>query len=145
MDEAYDLVRQTFARRNETCPVSRTLFESIADSEILRESREIFCAMRDGTLAAFVVLLKFQRTLYYGISATHTDALSLGANSLLIWEVVKAFGNSEWNVLDFVGANIPSISRFKEGFNPKLVLHFQAELSTRYARLGRNLAKLIRK
>jgi hypothetical protein len=142
---AYEMVHQTYVRRGEVCPVTRELFEAVAEGEALRDNRQVICAWRDGKLASFIVLLTYRRTLYYAAAATDADMLSSGVSSLLIWEVVKAFANQEWNDFDFVGANIPSIARFKEGFNPKLMLHFQAEMSSRYARIGKNLAKLIRK
>lgn len=143
-DAAYQIYRETFERRNERCPIKRELFDAIAESDPLRDNRQFFSAHRDGRLVSFIVLLLHQRSLYYAIAATAEDLLPSGISSLLIWNVIKAFACQEWNVLDFVGANMPSIARFKERFNPKLVLHFQSELTSHYMRIGRKIAKILR-
>lgn len=139
-DRAFALFEATFKRQGEDCPVPRNAFMDIITGEHLRDHREIICARAGERLASFLVLLKFQRTLYYAVASTDSEFLPTGVNSLLIWEAVKVFGCREWNILDFVGANIPSIARFKEGFNPKLQMHFQAEyFADPLVRLGKTV------
>lgn len=144
--EGYALLEATFARRGEECPVSREMFDAVASAEPLRDYRQVMAAHHGGRLASYIVTLKFQRTLYYELAATHPDYLSTGISSLLIWEIVKAHACEAWNTFDFVGANIPSIARFKEGFNPRLQMHFQAEyLGAPLIRLGKTMLDLLKR
>lgn len=143
--EGYELLTRTYARRGENCPVSKELFEAVVGHEGLREYREIIAAYLNNQLIAYIVLLKFRQTLYYGIAATHSDYLSTGVSSLLIWEILQQYGNREWREFDFVGANIPSIARFKENFNPRLQMYFQMEyFGHAYLRLGKTLLERLR-
>lgn len=145
LSQGYSLFEGTFTRRGGKCPVSWEFFQEIAGGETLAPWREIFCAHEEGRLAGFVVLLKFESTLYYALASTDAEYLSKGVSSLLIWEIVRTFSNQEWSTLDFVGANIPSIARFKEGFNPKLLMHFQAEhYSSASLRIAKMLLNMIR-
>jgi hypothetical protein len=145
-DAAYALLDATFRRHGQDCPVSREMFEAVISGEPLRECRQIMAAHRDGQLAAYIVALKFNRTLYYELAATHQDFLSSGVSSLLIWELVKSHACEAWNTFDFVGANIPSIARFKEGFNPRLQMHFQAEyLGDPLIKLGKTVMDLLKR
>lgn len=143
--EAYRLFAETFSRRGERCPVTPQLFNELLTNERLRDYRRVFCAHSGGQLVSFIVLLEYQGTFYYALASTVSDWLSSGISSYMVWEVIRMHACQEWHVLDFVGANIPSIARFKEGFNPKLVHCFQCEkFRTPYAKWGRNLVKLFR-
>ncbi|MBX7246237.1 MAG: GNAT family N-acetyltransferase [Candidatus Sumerlaeaceae bacterium] len=143
--EGYRLLNETFVRHGEDCPVPETVFLEMVENEHLRDARQIFCAHLDGRLASFIVLLKHQQTIYYQLAATDPEFLASGVSSLLIWEVIKTHACVEWNTLDFVGANIPSIARFKEGFNPKLQIHFQAEYCANpLIRIGKSVRDLLK-
>ena len=144
--EGYALLESTFARRGEECPVPREMFEAVLCAEPLREYRQVMAAHRGNRLASYVVALKFQRTLYYELAATHPDFLATGVSSLLIWELVKSHACEAWNFFDFVGANIPSVARFKEGFNPRLQMHFQAEyLGDPLIKLGKTVLDFLKR
>lgn len=144
-DEAFEMFRGVFARRGEGCPVTKAMFASVAADDKLRDFRLVYGAREAGRLVSFIVLLRHNRTVYYSLAATHPDHLSSGVSSLLIWEVIKAHACDAWNVFDFVGANIPSIARFKEGFNPRLQTHYQTEFcGPVLVRLGKTVLDLLR-
>jgi hypothetical protein len=145
-ETACNLFVETFRRRGEECPVEPRMFHAVLGSDFLRENRQVFSAHSGDRLISFIVLLKFQRSVYYGLAATDPEYLPTGVSPFLIWEVIKNYSNLEWNTLDFVGANIPSIARFKENFNPKLQMYFQAEyFSSAYLKLGKTLVEMLRK
>lgn len=144
LNQAFALFSQNFVRRGRACPVDRKLFNSICASERLRGQRHIYCAYRGDQLAGFIVFLGFRSMLYYSIASTSEEFLPSGVSSLLIWEAIEEFANQQWTSLDFVGANMASIARFKEGFNPKLMVCFQCERFSRpYLKLGKALRGLI--
>lgn len=142
--EGYALLESTFTRRGEACPVPRALFEEIVESERLRDARRVFCAHRNGRLASYILGLRDTRCVYYAVAATDPDVLTEGVSSLLVWELMESGAAEGVSLLDFVGANIPSIARFKEGFNPRLQIYFQAEhYSSSFLKLGKSLADMI--
>lgn len=140
----FRLLESTFTRRGEACPVPRAFFDEIVESERLRDARRVLCAHRGGELASFIVGLRDARNVYYAVAATNADLLAEGVSSLLVWEMMKTQASEGAALLDFVGANIPSIARFKEGFNPRLQIYFQAEhYSSSFLKLGKSLADMI--
>ncbi len=144
-EPAYRLFEETFRRRGEECPVSRELFEAILEHRALTPYRSIIAAWHEDQLAGYVVLLAFGQTLYYAIAAHAAEYLPLGVSSLLVWEIIRQYAGQQWLTFDFIGANIPTIARFKENFNPHLQLYFQVE---RYGlaalKIGKDLLSLIR-
>ncbi len=145
VEEGFTLFGSTFTRRGETNPISRAFFEEIVESERLREKRRIFCAIRQGRLESFIVSLSDTETTHYALAATDEAALGEGVSSYLVWEMIKNQATEGMKTLDFVGANIPSIARFKEGFNPRLQIYFHAQyFSSALLKLGKHFADRIR-
>lgn len=146
VEPAYQLFVETFRRHGEECPVAPEFFQAIATHEALTDHRHVMAAWSGDRLVAYVILLSFNKQLFYAVAATHLDYLSTGVSSLLVWEIVKQFSGRDWNFFDFVGANIPSIARFKENFNPRLQLYFHVErYRTPYVKLGRELLKRLQR
>jgi hypothetical protein len=79
----------------------------------------------DGRLAACTCLLFDGSTAYYWLSAFDRDEPHHGAsNQLLHLEMISALGSSA-RLLDWVGANTPSIAKYKESFSPRLVSYYR--------------------
>ncbi|MGB9691205.1 MAG: GNAT family N-acetyltransferase [Candidatus Sumerlaeaceae bacterium] len=145
LDLAYELFAGNFARRGESCPVSYELFIAAAEHRGPDRLREVFAVWHGERLAGFVVVLGYNRTLYYALAAHDAEYLSHGVSSFLVWEIIKRYSGVEWFTFDFVGANIPSIARFKENFNPRLQLYFQVEhYGSSFLKLGKGLLDRVR-
>jgi lipid II:glycine glycyltransferase (peptidoglycan interpeptide bridge formation enzyme) len=143
-DAAYRLFRETFVRRGEKCPVAKAFLAELACGSILQHNRTVIAASLDSQVVAYVVLLKFKDTAYYSVASTAADHLQSGVSSLLIWKAIKALQADCIYSLDLVGANIPSIARFKEGFNPELRTFYQAEyFSGVHVKLGKKISRVI--
>lgn len=143
--EGFRLYAQVFEKHGAKCPVDAELFNAVVTGESLHDFREVIAARRDGKLVSYIVLLRFDQTMYYALAATDPGELASGASSYLVWHVIETYANREWNTYDFVGANIESIARFKEGFNPKLVTYLQAEhFGAAYLKLGKSLRDMLK-
>lgn len=145
LDQAYELFKGTFGKRGQECPVPEKLFYSVVAGHAIADQRQHYCALLAGELVSFITLLRHERQFYYAVSSTAEHALSTGVSSLLIWEILQEHAGHGNGVLDFVGANIQTIARFKEGFNPELRLYLQVERCKNPAlKVGKKLSRLLR-
>jgi hypothetical protein len=129
-EQAFELFRQTFARHDQPCEVPRAYFDEIATGALLRDNRYRFCAWRGDEFLGFLVALHYGRTVYYQLAASTDEARTAGVPSLLIWEMLRACRQPDFDRFDFLGANTPGIAKFKEGFGATPVPHILAELCT---------------
>lgn len=124
--QGYSLFAQTFQRRNQRCPVGERFFHELTSGDLLAGHRRYFCAWDGDVLRACIVALHFQQTVYYQIAAADTEALAQGLPSLLLWHLFRAYQADQYQTFDFIGANTPSITRFKSGFAAHAVPYYQA-------------------
>lgn len=145
-NQGVDIFQQTFARHGQASPVPEKLFHEICDGTALAGYRQRYCAWQDGRLQAFLIAVRYNGRVYYELAGAATDALKAGVSSLLVWEMLRDHLGGQWDIFDFVGANTRTISRFKEGFNPVLRTHLQAEYcSSRRIGFGRGIQRLLRR
>jgi lipid II:glycine glycyltransferase (peptidoglycan interpeptide bridge formation enzyme) len=72
-------------------------------------------------LASAVLFLEDGNNLYYVLGATNPDYYSDDPNSVLLWNVFQEYPD---HLLDFLGTNSESISRYKTGFGGQLRPYF---------------------
>lgn len=144
-DACYKLFCETFEHQGSTCPVPQRLFDEISTSPLLAPYRAVHVARDAGRAVAFIVALRYNGTVYYELAATSHNHRSSGIASLLIWQLLKEHRALGYKTFDFMGGNIPSISQFKEKFNPTVRPYFQLQLNlSRRIRLARLLSKVVK-
>jgi len=123
--EIYSLLDKTFTREGGKNPIPENLVKGILESETLDKNRiSIGARSREGNLISAIVCLWDKKMAYYLIATTDPEFMSTGVNSLLIWELAGYLQSINTKKLDFIGANIPGIARFKECFNPELITFY---------------------
>ena len=127
--QAFEIYSHTMTKNGGTCPVSQFMFDEMANGSGLAEKRRIVAASKDGRLQSFIILTHYAGTISYTLAATAADAIQSGISSLLVWTALSE-SVGQFTTFDFVGANIPSIARFKAGFNPALRSFIVAEKTT---------------
>ncbi len=80
----------------------------------------------EGAPAASCALVRDARRGYYWLAGTDPAHRQEGAMPTLIWLLFQRFCG-ELPAFDFVGANIPSVARFKRGFGGELIDYFAVE------------------
>jgi hypothetical protein len=124
--------------------VVRRCVETITDTGLSR----MYTAMTpSGEVVSAVVFILGEEALYAWISGADPAFNESGATSLLYWRVFEEM-SARYTTFDFVGANKPSIAKFKRGFGGELVPYYVTE---RYApgvrgwviRLGKRLRRLL--
>lgn len=125
--EIFDLVQKTLTKGGGKNPIPKALIRDIVAAPDLK-NRVIYGARKsDNKLVSVIVGVWDNRRAYYLVAANDPEFLSSGASSLLIWELAQHLAKLGIHELDFVGGNIQGISRFKEGFNPRLETFYRLE------------------
>ncbi|MBN1902556.1 GNAT family N-acetyltransferase, partial [Candidatus Sumerlaeota bacterium] len=131
--EIFNLLDKSLGKKGNVNPIPRSLVETIAASEEIKDRRVMIGARAPkGELLSVIVCVWDSRRAYYLIAATNPEYLSSGIHPLLIWELAGYLTTIPIKQLDFIGGNIPSIARFKETFNPELITHYRTEKWTSY-------------
>ena len=122
-----DLYRGLYARKARNPPVPYPIvgaFYQAAQDAGLAQMYE--ATDRSGTPVSACVVVPDSDTVYAWISGADPDSDRLGATSLLYWRILQDVSTSH-NWFDFVGANMPSIARFKRGFGGVLHTYYATE------------------
>lgn len=144
--QAFALYEGLFTRHGQRCPVSREYFLELTHGEILKDCRQVLAAWRGSELAAYAVLFRHEDTIVQLLTASSPEHAQEGINSLLVWEAVKINEGSGAAWLDFAGGNISAIARFKESFNPRLVVYYCGEhYGSTMVRVGRLVLDWLKK
>lgn len=136
VDPYFDMARELYRAKNRPPQIPRVFFESLW--RILGPSgraRVVF-ALHDNELIAAGVFLVHGDTLYYCDAVSKSQALQYQPNNLIQWNVMQWAAAEGLRRYDMLGADIPSIARFKEGFGGQYVGY------TSYRRSGTWLARL---
>ena len=119
------LVDETFRRHHQRNPIPEGLISQVIENESFVDKRSLIGAVdSSGNLASGIIVFRDRRRAYYAFSATRSDAMGTGVHSWLLWEMFKNLNQQGIHQFDFLGGNIPSIARFKEKFNPELVIYY---------------------
>lgn len=122
-----EILERTFARQGLPGLLNESLVQAICSSTELYNRRFALSAWKGKeNMVSAIVSFMDNHTAYYSLAATRSESLNTGVHSLLIWQLLKRLGGKVRR-FDFLGANVPSIARFKEGFNPKLETYFSVE------------------
>jgi GNAT acetyltransferase-like protein len=115
-DAFLKLLRNAFEAKRLDVPVSRIVFQRLYNELKPRNRMSIYLASRSGELAAGAVILRDAHAHYYWIAATNPVFRSTGASYLLLNQILRDLQGTGPGVLDLVGANVPSVARFKSHF-----------------------------
>lgn len=127
VESFYGLLDKTLGRRRLPNLIPRRLLDTVMHAQSLKDHRLLLTVQpKSGGLASGILALWDRTTAYYALAATDPALYETGVHSLLIWEMIQRL-SPVVGALDFIGANIPSIARFKEGFNPQLKTHYCVE------------------
>jgi hypothetical protein len=123
-------VEKTYARQHRDAKRELDLIERIEDVMGRRDQRKMFIARdaQDRVVAANYCVFDDRHT--FGLfSGADAEGRALGAQALLVWEVIKDTPRTS-AIFDFEGSVIPSIEQFVRGFGGRLAPRFHASKRT---------------
>lgn len=119
----YQMSVEMYRRQRRPPAISKRFFENV--SAILGASgkmRVLFAKYESQVVAAAIFLI--HRNVLYAWDAVSARAYShLRANNLIYWTIIRSAHAIGLETFDMLGANIPTVARFKEGFGGSLVAY----------------------
>jgi hypothetical protein len=140
IDRYYEMVIDVYEKSNRPPPMPKRFYETLVSH--LNGRLKVLFVRHNGRTIAGGIFPWYRETIYYIDGASDTRSLDLRPNNLLQWELIRWASQNGLKVYDMIGADIPSIARFKAGFGPRLVGYTYAYRSTTtIASLGRMVYK----
>ena len=118
----YDLYKKYFEGRDFKKLVQKELIKKILNLD----NSKLYVAKKDGSNIAFLLIVFDKSFIYTLLTASEPEFKKYQSLSLLVWEIIKE-NPKKIPKIDFVGANISSISNFKRGFSTELVPYYSVE------------------
>lgn len=123
LEEFYTLYINLFAAKGRRVPYSKDQFCAFCQAiETSGEGRVFEARDAQGRLHVAALITWDTHAGYYTLSASHPELRKSGANSLLLWEICQRL-SSRIRRFDLVGANLPTITRFKSRFRGETVTY----------------------
>lgn len=144
----YESWSRTFQRQGIRPPLGRKSFNKVftylKDSGI---EKTLTAYDKNGCFAAGVIFLIENKKAYYWASTLSEGYESSGINQLLMWEGLQSLSENGIDMLDFVGADIPSIASYKKKFGGVLTRHYaisvRSSIRSRLIGTGKNIYKAV--
>jgi hypothetical protein len=142
MSIVYDLIETSYSRQRHSFRFSRQQFDDFMENPALKQHLKLYSIWQEDKPVAAIVLLVDRSTAYYWLAGVDPQFSNTGLNQVLMWQLLKKMPELGITTFDFMGANTPSIAKYKSGYNFKLVSYHQ--LSKESGRGARQLMSLKR-
>ncbi|MGM0529515.1 MAG: GNAT family N-acetyltransferase [Bacteroidota bacterium] len=117
LNVVFDLISKSYKRQNHIFRFTKNEFIRFCKSDDFKDNILIYSIWQANTPVSAIVILKDQDKAYYWLAGGDHTLFDTGLNQLLLWKVIEILKSKGVRWLDLVGANTPSISRYKSGYN----------------------------
>ena len=125
LSEVHDLILTSYKRQGHSFRFSRDRFISFVLEPGLKDHLRTYLIRHEGLPVSGLVLLIDGQTAYYWLAGGDHQYFNTGLNQVLLWKVLQQIQEEGISRFDFMGANTPSISNYKSGFNFPLVPYYR--------------------
>lgn len=144
LEDYYELARDTYRKSNRLPPLSARQLGIVWDTLKDKNRVKVLLARQAGRTIAGAIFLLFEDQVYYWDGAACRAGLPMRPNNLIHWTLIEWAASHGYRIYDMLGANIPSIARFKQTFGCQLQPFCYAYKSlSRRATLGRALYRKV--
>ena len=130
MSVVYDLIETSYKRQAHTIRFNREQFYAFMDTPALKDHLRVYSIWWEDKPVAVIVLLVDGDTAYYWLAGGDHQYFNKGLNQVLLWKVIGKLHNAGCTTFDFMGANTPSISKYKSGYNFDRVAYYRVSKET---------------
>lgn len=142
MSIVYDLIETSYSRQRHSFRFGRQQFYDFMEQPELGKHLKVYSIWQEDKPVAAIVLLVDRSTAYYWLAGVDPQFSNTGLNQVLMWQLLKKMPELGITSFDFMGANTPSIAKYKSGYNFMLVSYHQ--LSRESGRGARQLMSVKR-
>ncbi len=124
----WNLLARTFAKQGKDPPITKKHLTGMLELIRAKGIGEMRVAtMPSGEIAAAEVTLWDAKMAHSLFAAAAPERLSTGAATLVCYETVNSLKERNHRALNLMAGNIPHLSAFISGFNPRLIPYYGAE------------------
>ena len=123
LEEYYKMVEDTYKKSNIKPPISMKYYKTLFGVLYPNNLKVIF-AKYDGKFVAGAIFPYFDNRIYYWDGASYQEYNKVAPNNLIQWHLIEWAVENGFTVYDMIGANIPSIAKFKASFGGDMVKYF---------------------
>lgn len=124
LEEYYKMVEDTYKKSNIKPPISMKYYQMVFDVLYPKKQLKVLFAEYDGKLVAGAIFPYFDNRIYYWDGASYREYNKVAPNNLIQWHLIQWAVENEFKIYDMVGANIPSIAKFKASFGGDMLKYF---------------------
>ena len=139
LEEYYKMVEDTYKKSNTKPPISMKYYQMVFDVLYPKKQLKVLFAEYEGELRAGAIFPYFDNRIYYWDGASYQEYNKVAPNNLIQWHLIEWAVENEFKVYDMIGANIPSIAKFKASFGGDMVKYFYVyKFNSVLAKYGRS-------
>ena len=124
LEEYYKMVKDTYKKSNTKPPISMKYYQMVFDVLYQKKQLKVLFAEYDGKVVAGAIFPYFDNRIYYWDGASYQEYNKVAPNNLIQWHLIEWAVENGFKVYDMIGANIPSIAKFKASFGGDMVKYF---------------------
>lgn len=128
IDAFWSLMIKTHERSNIKVPSIKKILSELILTYPANIS--IHAGFYESKIVAIDINVHFNYKIHTLLAASDRDFLKHNIPNLLLWDEIQSGIENGYKSMDLVGANVPSIAKFKAGFNPTLQIYYQIEKSS---------------
>lgn len=121
LDDFWKMTDVTFQKWGTESPISIDYTKAVFDIFFPRNQFKLIFAEHDGKHIGGAIFLCLADRIYYWQGASYPDYYHLAPNNLIQWYIICWAIKNGFKTYDMLGANIPSIAKFKGSFGGDLV------------------------
>lgn len=111
----------TFQKWGTESPISIDYTNAVFDILFPMGQFKLIFAERDGKHIGGAIFLCFADRIYYWQGASYPEYYQYAPNNLIQWHIIRWAVRNGFKTYDMLGANIPSIAKFKSSFGGNLI------------------------
>jgi len=140
LNEFYKMTEDTYKKWGKKPPISREYFRKVWDLFHDKKRVKFLFAKYEGRLIAGAIFPIYRDDVYYWNGGAYREYYRVAPNNLIHWHLIEWALNNGLKKYDMVGADIPSIAKFKASFSGEKVRHIYAyKFKSPLAKIGRKV------
>lgn len=121
LEDFWKMTEVTFHKWGTKSPISIDYVKAVFDVLYPKKQFKMIFAEHDGERIGGAIILSFADRMYYWQGASYPEYYQFAPNNLIQWYIIEWALKNGFRTYDMLGANIPSIAKFKGSFGGDLV------------------------